>query len=172
VPGRQEETTQRVAYGPGLRRTAQIAAAIGVIAAAVELAVGPHRITSVVFLIVGTTIGVLVGRSLARTLADWAADAPVVSEDERASIVAGQRTPYAVVGLVVLGVIAVAVPIGYDIPTPLPGALMALAVQTWLQARAIDDVEARRRGSVLRPRRRLSFDGEDLRLLPHPAGDG
>jgi hypothetical protein len=145
---------------------------MAVIGGTVELAVGPHRITSVVFLIVGTTIGALVGRSLARTLAGWADDAPLVSNDERAAVVAAQRTPYAAVGLVVLGVIAVVVPVVYNIPTPLPGALAALAFQTWLQGRAIADVEARRRGSVLRPRRRLSFDGEDLRLLTDPPGDG
>ena len=172
MPSPIDETpAQRVAYGPGLKRAAKAAAVVAAVGGVVELVVGPHRITSVVFLLVGTGMGAIVGRSLARTLREWADDAAQVTETERAALGNAHASPYAIVALAIAGVTAVVVPVLYNVPTPLPGGLAALAVQAWLQARAVDDVEARRQGIVMRPVRRLSFSGEELRLLPHPADE-
>jgi hypothetical protein len=144
-----------------------VAAAAGL----VELVIGPHRVVSLVFLVVGPAVGAIVGRGLARALREWADDAPALSADERDTVVDARPAPYAIAALVVAGVVAVLVPVLYRIPTPLPGGLAAIAVQAWLQARDIARVGRRRAGQILRPAGRLSFSGDELRLLPDPAGE-
>jgi hypothetical protein len=122
-----------------------------------------------VFLVAGAAIGVAVGRGLARTLSDWADDAPVASGDELPATVDDQPSLPSVVLLCLVAVTSVYVPIQYHVPTPIPGGLAAIAVQAWLQGRAIEKVQRRRGGRVLRPGGRLSFDGAELRLLPETA---
>jgi len=50
------------------------------------------------------------------------------------------------------------------VPTPLPGALAAGAIQVFLQLRVLRAIETERGGEVFRPVGRLSFDGSELRL--------
>jgi hypothetical protein len=169
---RSEETPRWAPYRPALRRAAQAAAGVAIVTGALELAVGPHRLISLVFLVAGPAIGAFVGRALARGLADWAADARPVSRAERAAVVTDERpSPYAAGALALVGIAAAVVPLRYRIPTPLPGGLAAVAVQAALQARALAAVERRRKGTIVRPVGRLSFEGEELRLLPDPAGE-
>jgi hypothetical protein len=137
----------------------------------IELARGPHRVISIVFLVAGTAIGFVVGRNLARGLGEWADDAPVISESERGAVVAPRTSPLAAAALVAVGIVAISIPLFRRVPTPIPGGLAAVAVQAWLQARAVADVGRRRGGRVLRPVGKLSFEGEELRLLPDPAGE-
>lgn len=123
------------------------------------------------FLIVGPAVGAMVGRNLARTLREWADDAPVLTAVERDAVVDAQPSMYAIAAIALVGVVAILVPLLFGIPTPIPGGLAAIAVQAWLQARDIASVGRRRGGQVLRPAGRLSFGGEELRLRPDPAGE-
>jgi hypothetical protein len=142
-------------------------AAVALVTEAVELGVGPHRELSAVFLGVGLLVGALVGRNLGRELRDWSNDAAVLDADEATRVGELRPSAYAVLALAAAAAVALFVPIAYHVPTPLPGALAAGAVQTLLQSRYLDPVEQRRRGRIVRPTGRFSFDGSELRLLPY-----
>src|SRR6266576_3850156 len=167
-------TSSWAPYRPGLIRASTAMAAVAFVTEAVEFGVGPHRVLSAIFLGVGLLAGALVGRTLGRDLRDWADDAVVLDRDEQARVGEPRPSRYAVLAPAVIGVVALYVPIAHHVPTPLPGALAAGALQTFLQSRFLDVAEHRRGGRILRPTGRFSFDGSELRLLPYagpPGGD-
>jgi hypothetical protein len=150
-----------------LDRSARALAAAAAIGEAVELGIGPHRELSAIFLGVGLVIGYAVGRNLAKQLREWAAAAPQLSADEQRRLREPNASPLSIVALVVVAVVAIAVPLVAHIPTPLPGALAAGAIQVVLQSRVLRAIETERRGEIFRPVGRLSFDGGELRLRAH-----
>ncbi|MFL6240807.1 MAG: hypothetical protein ACJ735_15095 [Actinomycetes bacterium] len=157
-------------YTPALDRGARALAVAAVVCAAVELGVGPHRVLSVVFVVTGLLIGYGAGRQLGAMLAESAMDAPVVSEAELALVAPAQPSPLLVAALGIGVLIAIAVPLGWHVPTPLPGGFAAGAVQFTKQVRGLRGVESKRRGQILRPLGQLSFDGDELRLRPSGVG--
>jgi hypothetical protein len=130
----------------------------------VELGIGPHREISAIFLGVGLAVGYLVGRTLARQLREWVEQAPVLDATEAAGVHDWRPAPLAVAAFLALTAVAIVIPITWHVPTPLPGALAAAAIQALLQARVLRDIEAARRGEVVRPDGQLSFDGSELRI--------
>jgi hypothetical protein len=152
------------AYAPALDRATRALALAAIVAEAVELGVGPHRVLSAVFLAVGLVVGFAIGRSLATQLRSWAADAPVLTAADAGRVRDSKPSPLSITALLLVTAIAVAVPIAWHLPTPLPGALSAAALQALLQTRVLRDIETARDGEVLRPVGQLSFDGGDLRL--------
>jgi hypothetical protein len=152
------------AYAPALDRATRALALAAVVSEGVELGIGPHRVLSVVFLAVGLLVGFAIGRSLAKQLRSWAADAPVVTAADLARVRESKPSPLSVAALLLMTTIAVVVPIAWHLPTPLPGALTAAAIQALLQARVLHDIETARDGEVLRPVGQLAFEGSDLRL--------
>jgi len=128
-----DEQPQWAPYEPALLRAAQAMAGAAIVAFAVELIVQPHREISAVFLGVGLIVGALVGRHLARELAEWCAEAPEVTAAEAERIVEPRPSYLAAAGLIAAAILAIVVPIGGNIPTPIPGGLAAGVVQTLLQ---------------------------------------
>jgi hypothetical protein len=158
-----EDVPWRAPYAPALDRSAKALAAATVVTEAVEVGVGPHREISAVFLGVGLVAGFLVGRVLARQLREWATDAPPISDGEQLRVRSAQPSPVMLAALVAFVALGVAVPLTSHIPTPVPGALAAGAIQAFLQQRVLRAIEVQRRGEILRPVGRLSFDGTELR---------
>ena len=154
----------RAAYYPALERTWRALAITAAVSAAVELGIGPHRVLSAVFLAIGLLIGYVAGRVLARQLRDWAQEAPLLDDVESTRLRAAEPSPLTVGALAVIGVLALLIPIVWHVPTPLPGALAAGALQVLLQARVLRDIETERGGEVVRPVGQISFDGSELRL--------
>jgi len=159
----------RAPYAPALALTARALAAAAVISEAAEIGVGPHREISAVFVGVGLVAGYVVGRSLSAQLRDWAQDAPPLTEAETIRVRDARLSPLTVGALAVVTLIAIGVPLAMHIPTPLPGALAAGAVQALMQSRALLGIESIRGGEVLRPVGQLSFEGSDLRLRYTPS---
>jgi hypothetical protein len=154
----------RAPYVPSLALSARALAAAALVAEAVEIGIGPHREISAIFVGVGLLVGYAVGRSLSAQLRGWAEDAPELSAWEASRVREARFAPLSLGALVIITLIAIGVPLATHLPTPLPGALAAGAVQAFMQARALRSIERERSGEVLRPVGQLSFEGTDLRL--------
>jgi hypothetical protein len=159
----------RAPYGPALARTTRALAAAALVVEAVELGLGPHREISAIFLGVGLLVGYAVGRSLARELREWAKDAPALDAAEATRVCDTGPSPWTVAALLVVIAIALVVPIEWQLPTPLPGAMAAAAIQALMQARGLRAIENERVGEILRPVGQLSFEGSELRLRMKPS---
>jgi hypothetical protein len=146
----------RAPYAPALALSARALAAAALVSEAV-------------FLAVGLLVGYAVGRSLSSQLRDWAQDAPALTDVEASRVREAQLSPLTLGALVVVTLIAVGFALATHLPTPLPGALAAGAVQALMQSRVLLRIEAERRGDVLRPVGQLSFEGSDLRLRYKPS---
>jgi hypothetical protein len=158
------EAPWRAAYYPALERTWRALAVAAVVTEAVEQAAGPHRVISAIFFGIGLLTGYVAGRVLARQLRDWAQEAPLLDDVEATRLRASEPSPLTVAALAVIGVLAVVIPLVWQVPTPLPGALAAGALQVLLEARVLRDIETQRGGEVVRPVGQISFDGSELRL--------
>jgi hypothetical protein len=159
-----DDVPWRAPYAPALDRSSKALAAAAVVTEAVELTVGPHRVISAVFLGVGVLVGFAVGRTLARQLREWATDAPALADAEASHVRGTQFSPVSFAALVAIEAVGIVVPLVSHLPTPIPGALAAGAIQALLQRRVLRAIEVKRRGEVLRPVGRLSFDGTELRV--------
>jgi hypothetical protein len=164
----EEPQPARTPYRPALQRSARALTVAAAVGEAVELGVGPHREISAVFLGVGLLVGYAVGRSLARQLREWATEATVLDAADACLVRPSSPALLAGAALLVVAAGAIVVPAVWHVPTPLPGALAAGAVQTLLQARVVRDIELQRQGEVVRPVGRVSFDGSELRLRAEP----
>ncbi len=162
--GDVEPPAQYTPFAAGLARTARIGAVAVLAVWIVELVVQPHRLMSLLFVVVGVLVGYGIGRSLASTVIDWSEDAAPLTSAERSNVLPNKPSALAIVVLIIVVAIGLEVPIRYNFPSPVPGGLLAIAMQAWLQERALVTVGRRRGGAILRPMRRLSFDREALRF--------
>lgn len=158
----------RAPYAPALALSARALAVAAFVSEAVEFGIGPHREISAIFLAVGLLVGYVVGRSLSAQLRDWAHDAPELTEAEASRVREARLSPFTLAALVVVTLVAIGIPLAMHVPTPLPGAMAAGAIQAWMQSRALISIEAERGGEVLRPVGQLSFEGDELRLRHTP----
>lgn len=164
----EEPPPWRAPYAPALELSTRALAVAALVSEAVEIGIGPHREISAIFLGVGLLAGYLVGRNLSRELKDWAQDAPLLNDVEALRVRDASPSALVVSALIAVTLLAIGIPLATHVPTPLPGALAAGAVQALMQLRVLRGIELERGGEVLRPVGQLSFDGGDLRLRYKP----